>query len=430
MSSIEQLYHLFLAHPSISTDSRRVAPGSLFFALRGDNFNGNRFAADALKTGAAAAVVDDKSVIQPTNSGQYILVDDVLKTLQLLAAHHRRKLGIPILTITGSNGKTTTKELLGRVLSTKFRTGVTSGNLNNHIGVPLTLLAMDANAEFGVVEMGASHIGEIAELCRIAQPDYGLITNIGLAHLEGFGSPEGVRRGKGELLDYLDETGGTAFYHEDDPALSDLVAKYPALKSFPYSTSTLMGSATFEGLSITWQRRAIHTKLTGEYNLSNLAAALAVGSYFAIAPDNAARVVADYEPDNNRSQRLRTGRNALILDAYNANPSSMRAALENLRKETLTDSLIGKSVILGDMLELGDYTAAAHHEVVDLLSGLSLNEAFLVGRHFTAAGGGAYLTFPDADALRSHLAKHPLHDRLILIKGSRGMHLEQLTDSL
>lgn len=426
-----ELYEVYLRHPHISTDSRQATQGTLFFALRGDSFDGNRYAASALEAGAAAAVLDNSEVYETLTEEQRsrcYLVPDTLEALQQLAAYHRRQLGIPIFAITGSNGKTTTKELTYRVLSCRFHTYATHGNLNNHIGVPLTLLSMNRSTEFGLVEMGASHCGEIALLSSIAQPDFGLITNIGKAHLEGFGGEEGVMRGKGELLDYLLRHKGTAFYLQQSEALCRMVAERNGLETIPYSTTDLkLVGNDRQFLTVSWHGHKIRTHLVGEYNLFNLAAAIAVGSYFDIPEPEIVAAIESYQPENNRSQRQVTQHNTLILDAYNANPSSMEAALRHFISEP---SMQPKAVILGDMLELGSYSAQEHRKIVKLLQEARIEEVFLVGRHFTEAGADCYPTFPDTDALRTYLTEHPIANRLILIKGSRGIHLERLTELL
>ncbi len=426
-----ELYEVYLRHPHISTDSRQATQGTLFFALRGDSFDGNRYAASALEAGAAAAVLDNSEVYETLTEEQRsrcYLVPDTLKALQQLAAYHRRQLGIPIFAITGSNGKTTTKELTYRVLSCRFHTYATHGNLNNHIGVPLTLLSMDRSTEFGLVEMGASHCGEIALLSSIAQPDFGLITNIGKAHLEGFGGEEGVMRGKGELLDYLLRHKGSAFYLQQSKALCRMVAERNGLETIPYSTTDLkLVGNDRQFLTVSWHGHKIRTHLVGEYNLFNLAAAIAVGTYFDIPEPEIVAAIESYQPENNRSQRQVTQHNTLILDAYNANPSSMEAALRHFISEP---SMQPKAVILGDMLELGSYSAQEHRKIVELLQEARIEEVFLVGSHFTDAGADCYPTFPDTDALRTYLTEHPIVNRLILIKGSRGIHLERLTELL
>lgn len=426
-----ELYEVYLRHPHISTDSRQATQGTLFFALRGDSFDGNRYAASALEAGAAAAVLDNSEVYETLTEEQRsrcYLVPDTLEALQQLAAYHRRQLGIPIFAITGSNGKTTTKELTYRVLSCRFHTYATHGNLNNHIGVPLTLLSMNRSTEFGLVEMGASHCGEIALLSSIAQPDFGLITNIGKAHLEGFGGEEGVMRGKGELLDYLLRHKGSAFYLQQSKALCRMVAERNGLETIPYSTTDLkLVGNDRQFLTVSWHGHKIRTHLVGEYNLFNLAAAIAVGTYFDIPEPEIVAAIESYQPENNRSQRQVTQHNTLILDAYNANPSSMEAALRHFISEP---SMQPKAVILGDMLELGSYSAQEHRKIVELLQEARIEEVFLVGRHFTEAGADCYPTFPDTDALRTYLTEHPIANRLILIKGSRGIHLERLTELL
>jgi UDP-N-acetylmuramoyl-tripeptide--D-alanyl-D-alanine ligase len=379
----------------------------MFFALHGERFDGNRYAADALAGGAAYVVVDDRQVAADE---RYIVVDDTLAALQQLAAHHRRVLGARVLAITGTNGKTTTKELVAAVLGRRFKVAATAGNLNNHIGVPLTLLSM-REGDFGVVEMGASAVGEIAALCAIAAPDYGLVTNVGLAHLEGFGGADGVRRAKGELYDYLAAHGGTAFVRAADPTLMAMARERKGLKVLEYPAA--------EGYE---------TKLAGSYNMQNIAAAAAVGREFGVAEDDIRAAIASYTPSNNRSQRIDTGRNIVVMDCYNANPSSMRAALE---------SFTGKTVILGDMAELGAYSAAEHEEVVAMLPTCGIEEAWLVGPHFTDAVRDlpqtlslTIETFADTAALVSWLHENPPHGRTILIKGSRSMGLERVLEAL
>ena len=424
-----ELYELFRRHSRISTDSRHIVPDSLFFALHGERFAGNSYAENALKAGAAAAVVDDPSGAEtlpqhwPDRCAE---VPDTLAALQELAARHRRELGIPILAITGSNGKTTTKELVGRVLSRKFRTAVTQGNLNNHIGVPLTLLAMDRSVEIGVVEMGASHPGEIALLCSIARPDYGLITNIGKAHLEGFGGIEGVMRGKGELLDFLVASGGTAFWLNDSDCLKTMVESRPGLRAISYSAPEAIGTEPFVEARL--YGLSVRTRLVGDYNRSNIAAAIAVGLYFGIGRAEIVSAIESYDPDNNRSQKRQTAFNTLISDCYNANPSSMQAALDNFLREADPRP---KAVVLGDMGELGPYAAVEHRTVVERLEQGGIEEAYLVGGHFAeAARGSRYRTFADTEALARYLDEHPIRNRLVLVKGSRANRLEKIAEKL
>lgn len=413
--NIQELYAIYRQHPHISTDSRRILPDSLFFALKGTSFDGNRFAAEALEKGAVRAVVDD-----PSAAGEgCILVDDVLATLQALAREHRRALAIPILAITGSNGKTTTKELVARVLSERFVLRATQGNLNNHIGVPLTLLAMDASTQFGVVEMGASACGEIALLASIAEPDYGLITNIGRAHLDGFGGPEGVRRGKGELYDYLAAHGGTAFVPEADPTLGEMAAERPALKSVRCPLDGADG---------------IESHLEGVYNRANIAAAAAVGRYFGVPEERIRAAIAGYRPDNNRSQRVVTGRNTLIVDCYNANPSSMHASVENFLGEPL-DGRTQRIFILGDMLELGAWSEEEHRAIAALAAGDPAARLMLVGGEFARACAGSEVArraefYPSRTELAAELERHPVGNALVLVKASHGIGLEHIIDKL
>lgn len=411
------LYALFRASTGVSTDTRRIVPGSIFFALHGATFDGNRFAAEALDKGAAYAVVDDPAA---ATDPRMHLVPDTLRALQQLAREHRRALGIPILAISGSNGKTTTKELISRVLAERFTVHATQGNLNNHIGVPLTLLAMDAHTQFGVVEMGASACGEIALLASIAEPDYGLLTNVGRAHLEGFGGPEGVRRGKGELYDRLAATGGCAFVRSDDAVLASMADERPTLRTVRYTAALADGC---------------EHHLEGEYNRFNVAAAVAVGRHFDIPDERIRRAIAGYIPDNNRSQRMQTDRNTLIVDCYNANPSSMHASVGNF----LAEPLGGRShrvLILGDMLELGAWSGEEHRQVILQAAQDPAAELLLVGSEFARAYASlpeprpAARLYPSCTKLAEALAAAPLHDALILVKASRGIGLERIVDKL
>ena len=417
---MSELYELFSQHPRISTDTRRIEPDSIFFALRGDTFDGNRFVAEALEKGAAYAVSDDPQVAASDERQRIVLVDDTLKALQDLARCHRRALGIPILAISGSNGKTTTKELVSRVLAERFEVYATRGNLNNHIGVPLTLLAMTRDTEFGVVEMGASACGEIALLASVAEPNYGILTNIGRAHLEGFGGPEGIRRGKGELLDYLAANGGRAFVPREDEVLTNMAAERDGLAAEYYSVALADGIAHH---------------LEGDYNRFNIAAAVAVGRYFDIDGERIRHAVGSYMPDNNRSQRTETERNTLIVDCYNANPSSMRASVLNF----LAEPAGGRSrrvLILGDMLELGDWSEREHAAIIEMAAQDPEAELLLVGPEFAKAYDGlaekpANVTLcPTRDDLISLLKVSPVEHSLVLVKGSHGMGLEQALEAL
>ena len=416
------LYDLFRDHPRVTTDSRHIEPGGIFFALKGERFDGNRFAAESLRLGAAFAVADDPALRDDpaAREGRLIVVDDALGALQELAREHRRELGIPVLAVTGSNGKTTTKELLRRVLSERFTVLATGGNLNNHIGVPLTLLSLTREAEFAVVEMGASARGEIALLASIAEPNYGLITNIGRAHLDGFGGPEGVRRGKGELFDFRRDNGGRAFVAAEDATLTAMAREREPMAVEYYSLALADD---------------VPCHLEGEYNRANVAAAVAVGRYFGIAEERILHAVDSYVPTNNRSQRMLTERNTLILDCYNANPSSMQAALDNFLVQQ-PDAGAGKAVILGDMLELGDWSRDEHRHVVRLAARDTQARILLVGEHFAEACRSLdplppnVTCFPTRQELEEHLDRNPLSGSLILVKGSRGIGLEHLTGRL
>ena len=416
------LYDLFRDHPRVTTDSRHIEPGGIFFALKGERFDGNRFAAESLRLGAAFGVADDPALRDDpaAREGRLIVVDDALGALQELAREHRRELGIPVLAVTGSNGKTTTKELLRRVLSERFTVLATGGNLNNHIGVPLTLLSLTREAEFAVVEMGASARGEIALLASIAEPNYGLITNIGRAHLDGFGGPEGVRRGKGELFDFLRDNGGRAFVAAEDATLTAMAREREPMAVEYYSLALADD---------------VPCHLEGEYNRANVAAAVAVGRYFGIAEERILHAVDSYVPTNNRSQRMLTERNTLILDCYNANPSSMQAALDNFLVQQ-PDAGAGKAVILGDMLELGDWSRDEHRHVVRLAARDTQARILLVGEHFAEACRSLdplppnVTCFPTRQELEEHLDRNPLSGSLILVKGSRGIGLEHLTGRL
>ena len=413
----QRLYALFERYPAVATDSRRAGEGTIFFALRGDRFDGNRFAADALSKGAAYAVVDDPAAV---SGDRTVLVGDTLEALQELAREYRRELAIPILAISGSNGKTTTKELVSRVLAERFEVYATHGNLNNHIGVPLTLLAMTRDTEFGVVEMGASACGEIALLASIAEPNYGILTNIGRAHLEGFGGPEGIRRGKGELLDYLAANGGRAFVPREDQTLTNMAAERDGLAAEYYSVTLADGIAHH---------------LEGDYNRFNIAAAVAVGRYFDIDGERIRHAVGSYMPDNNRSQRTETERNTLIVDCYNANPSSMRASVGNFLAEPLEERQ-RRVLILGDMLELGDWSEREHAAIIEMAAQDPEAELLLVGPEFAKAYDGlaekpANVTLcPTRDDLISLLKVSPVEHSLVLVKGSHGMGLEQALEAL
>nr|NQU88980.1 UDP-N-acetylmuramoyl-tripeptide--D-alanyl-D-alanine ligase [Bacteroidota bacterium] len=425
-AGIDQIYDLFRKHPEISTDSRKNIPGSLFFALKGENFNGNTYAIDALDRGAAYSIVDDKTC---ANKPGCILVNDVLLTLQELAKHHRRQFDIPVIGITGSNGKTTTKELTGGVLKMKYNTLVTRGNLNNHIGVPLTLLRITGETEIAVIEMGANHPGEIAALCKIADPNHGIITNIGRAHLEGFGSFEGVAGAKGELYEHLINNTGSVFVNGDDQLLTNMAA---GLKNITYSCAKRAVTRgriidSFPFLNIGYnsgnEEITIKTKLVGDYNLYNILAAIGIGSHFGVQPEAIREAIENYRPDNNRSQFLETKSNKIILDAYNANPTSMEAAIKNFMEYPLPD----KMVILGDMLELGGESTGEHQQIIELLIGAGFRKVILVGDIFSSIETPPdFYKFEDVKHAGEWIRKNPVKNRSILLKASRGIGLEKL----
>lgn len=429
------LYSQYLAAGGqVSTDSRQPQPGTLFVALNGPSFRGATFAPQALAKGARHAVVDDV-VLAASDPIRYTFAPDPLAALQALARHHRRQFAIPVLAVTGSNGKTTTKELLTVVLAQRFRVLATVGNLNNHIGVPLTLLRLRAGEhDFAVIEMGANHRGEIAELCELAQPTHGLITNIGKAHLEGFGGPEGVALGKGELFDYLTRTGGTAFVNTLDARLPALAAQVPASVSYPNLVDTYPATLLAAAPALTVRLAdgtPIAAQLTGDYNFPNLAAAAAVGQHFGVATHQLAAALAQYVPENNRSQLVRTAHNELLLDAYNANPSSMAAAVRSFAARPVAAGQ-SKLVLLGDMFELGAESAAEHRHLGELLAAIGLPHVVLIGPEMAAAAAvsPAFRHFATKPEAVEWLRQHPPRGQQVLLKGSRGMGLETLVELL
>ena len=426
MSNLEKIYELFLAYGSISTDSRKITNGCLFFALKGENFNGNKYAADSLEKGAAFAVIDEKEY---ETSERTLLVDNVLTCLQKLAQHHREKLGIPILGITGTNGKTTTKELIATVLSKKYEVTFTQGNLNNHIGVPLTLLSMNKETEFGVVEMGANHPGEIATLCEIADPDFGIITNIGKAHLEGFGSFEGVIKTKGELYTYLAEKNGTAFYNQNNPILEKLGKGLSKRISYGTSGADFNGepvqSPPYIHLKANFPKGVLYlnSQLIGDYNFENILAAACIGNYFGVDPLKIQQAIKDYVPSNNRSQLIQKDGLTIIMDAYNANPTSMQASISSFGT-----TVKGKRyLILGDMLELGEYSPEEHKLILKQVKEKAFENVFLVGKAFSTANQMFHFPeFETVNELCAFLGKNPIKKGTLLIKGSRGIQLEKV----
>ena len=427
----EQLYRLYQESKGISTDSRTVGKGQIFFALWGDNYNGNKFAADALARGALCAVIDDP-LFETENT---ILVDDCLFELQALASHYRKELKVPVLAITGTNGKTTTKELIAAILSKKFKVHYTRGNLNNHIGVPLTILSASPDTEMLIIEMGASHIGEIRTLCIIAKPDYGLITNIGTAHIEGFGSADGVARAKTELYEHLRKVNGIAFYNDKDPLLTEKIFKF-INRAVPFSdptgTDLIVEPAPSDltlKISITYLHltHIINTNLFGSYNIENIRAAVATGLFLGVEMKDIIEAIEQYKPANNRSQVKRTKINTLICDSYNANPTSMRAAIDSFSAIKADH----KVIILGDMLELGDKSEEEHLKVLKMLQSDVAEKVLLVGPvFFKISAKSGFEVFDKIDKVMEFLKGESLTGNTILIKGSRGMGLEKIYDLL
>jgi UDP-N-acetylmuramoyl-tripeptide--D-alanyl-D-alanine ligase len=410
---IQELHRLYKEHYLVDTDTRTIREGSIFFALKGDNFNGNKFAQQALEKGARYCVVDEAEY---ATHDQMILVDDVLKTLQKLATFHRNSLQAPIISMTGSNGKTTTKELIHGVLKTQYKAEATKGNLNNHIGVPLTLLSFTDATEIGIVEMGANHQKEIEFLSHIAQPDYGYITNFGKAHLEGFGGVEGVIKGKSELYTFLRENNKTVFVNPEDAKQVELTQDMQRILFG--SDVTVISTHPF--VQLQYKNITIQTQLVGAYNVSNMVAAITIGEHFNIATAKIKLALESYVPSNNRSQLVTTEHNKILLDAYNANPSSVSLALENFSKIDHPQ----KIAVLGDMFELGDVALEEHQSIVDLTKTLAIDQAIFVGEHYCETN--ATEKFASYEALQSYLELHPIHNSFVFVKGSRGMALERL----
>ncbi|MCF0160147.1 MAG: UDP-N-acetylmuramoyl-tripeptide--D-alanyl-D-alanine ligase [Bacteroidaceae bacterium] len=424
---ISVLYELFLRHPQVTTDSRDCPPGSLFFALKGESFNGNKFATHALEAGCAVAVVDEEDCVVPGDE-RFFLVDDCLHALQQLANHHRRKLGTPIIAVTGTNGKTTTKELISAVLMRKFNVLYTQGNYNNHIGVPKTLLRLTPEHELAVVEMGANHPGEIRDLARIVEPDYGIITNVGMAHLEGFGSFEGVLRTKGELYEFLrTRSDSRVFIHRDNPHLNGIAY---GLQQVAYGKTSdaadMVNGEVVECapyVAFRWrigqgEWHQVESHLIGSYNLDNMLAAAAIGVFFGVDSQQIDDALAGYIPQNNRSQLTVTASNHLIVDAYNANPTSMMAALRNFREMKVEH----KFVLLGDMRELGAVSEEEHQKVVDFLERCCFEQVWLVGAEF-AKSRHSFRSFANVDEVNAALDNEHPSGFYILVKGSNGIRL-------
>ncbi len=427
---IKDLYELFLQYPTVTTDSRDVPEGSIFFALKGDSFDGNAYAKAALEKGAAYAVVDEKEYIEDGNK-QIIEVEDVLTTLQQLAKYHRVHLGTTIIGVTGTNGKTTTKELIAKVLKKKYNVLYTQGNFNNHIGVPKTLLQLTKEHQIAVIEMGANHPGEIKTLVNIVLPDYGIITNVGKAHLLGFGSFEGVIRTKGELYDFLREIKGTAFINNNNPHLKGISQGLELVKYGQQEADNLLAKGKLiecnPFLKFEWNGGIVQTHLIGSYNLDNALAAACIGTFFSIPTEDINSALEEYTPSNNRSQLTVTQDNHLVVDAYNANPTSMKAALDNFQLMKADH----KMCILGQMGELGDVSTEEHQKVIDLLEEYGIETVWLVGDEFTKTQHPAdYRLFANVEEVKAEIAAHKPQGYLILIKGSNSNKLVQTVELL
>ena len=421
--TIEQLYRLFLQHPSVQTDTRQLKQGDFFFALKGPNFNANAFALKALQQGAAYAVIDEDI---NSEDERLIKTTDVLTTLQQLAKHHRQQFTIPFIAITGSNGKTTTKELVSAVLSSQYITYTTKGNLNNHIGVPLTLLSIKKDAQIAVIEMGANHQKEIESYCSYTLPTHGIITNCGKAHLEGFGGVEGVRKGKGELFDFLSAHEGTAFIYEAYDYLHSMSKGIKNIFSYGTTNANIIGaiknSEPFLAVDITEGAKiSIQTNLVGDYNLPNVLCAVAVGKYFHVTDENIQSAIENYFPSNSRSQMIEKGSNHIILDAYNANPSSMKVAIENFAKLHAAH----KVLLLGGMAELGETSMAEHEAIIQLIQQNPWDKVVLVGGDF-ANIKHPYIYFAQSAAAKEWFIQQNFKHTYFLIKGSRSMQMEKI----
>ena len=427
LPSIEFLYEIFKQHPQVQTDTRKLKTGDIYFALKGPNFNGNLFAANALELGASYAIVDEAITLDTKWEEQVLKVDDSLLCLQSLAKLHRTKFTIPFIGITGSNGKTTTKELVAAVLSSHFKTYTTQGNLNNHIGVPITLLSVHADAQMAVIEMGANHLKEIESYCSYAMPNFGLITNCGKAHLEGFGSEEGVKKAKGELFDYLRVNKGAAFIMSDydylvqmSEGINEVVSygtKTGKVQGIAHSTNGMLAVEFTKGFNI----QNIQTQLVGDYNLPNVLAAVTIGMHFNVPAEKIKTALENYTPTNSRSQLIRWKENDIILDAYNANPTSMQLAIENFAKLQAPHKIL----FLGGMRELGESSIKEHQQLINIIEQFTFDNVILVGGDFKACKH-PYLYFEDALLAKDWLNQQHFKGYSFLIKGSRGIQMEQL----
>lgn len=429
---IATLYELFKQHPKVTTDTRNCPPNSIFFALKGDNFNGNKFAQQAIDSGCSYAVVDEAEYAV---GDKFILVEDALKALQQLANFHRRTLKLPIIGITGTNGKTTTKELVTAVLAKDYKVASTRGNFNNHIGVPLTLLNITKEHEIAVIEMGASHIGEIKQLAEIAEPSFGLITNIGEAHLEGFGSFENIIKTKCELYDFIKtQKNGKVFVDFDNDILRnaatdrDITAIYYGTRDEMFVAGRILENNPYVKFEWRFSTKfhTVQTRLIGDYNLSNALAAITIGRYFGVRSALVSEAIEEYVPTNNRSQLKMTDKNTIIIDAYNANPTSMKAALENFTNLEVKN----KALILGEMRELGDNSQTEHQNIVDYIASKHISNVFLIGHGFEETSNNGFKSYNNIDEFSKYLEENPIQDSYILLKGSRGVQLEKCLELL
>ncbi|HTB53318.1 MAG TPA: UDP-N-acetylmuramoyl-tripeptide--D-alanyl-D-alanine ligase [Ferruginibacter sp.] len=420
---IQELYTIFLQHPSIQTDTRKLKTGDLYFALKGPSFNGNQFAEQALRAGAAYAIVDEK--IEYADE-RIITTDDVLHTLQQLAKYHRQQFSIPFIAITGSNGKTTTKELIHEVLSTTYITYTTRGNLNNHIGIPITILSVQKDAEIAVIEMGANHQKEIEGYCDYCMPTHGIITNIGKAHLEGFGGEEGVKKGKGELFDYLRAHDGTVFIMNDYDHLKEISKGISEIITYGTTSADIIGTInkSSELLAVAIKKGpSIQTNLVGEYNLPNVLVAVAVGRYFKVADEKIKTALENYMPSNSRSQLIEKDSNKIILDAYNANPTSMKAAIENFARMNATK----KVLLLGGMAELGNESLKEHESIITLINKYKWDAVVLVGGDYNKIANN-FIYFNNSTEAKDWLQQQKFTDTMLLVKGSRSMQMEKVLE--
>ncbi len=416
--NIKALYEIFKTYSNISTDNRKIVPNCLFFALKGENFNGNKFAKDALNQGASYAIIDEKEF---NTSDQFILVENVIETLQQLANYHRKQFNIPFIGITGTNGKTTTKEFINAVLSKKYKTTFTQGNLNNHIGVPLTVLSIKKNCEIAIIEMGANHIGEIGFSCNIAEPNYGIITNIGKAHIEGFGNVEGIIKTKNELYQFIQSKNGNLFVNNEDKTLIEL-SKNIKKQTYGNAKADCFGKliSSNPSVKLQWNNNLITANLYGAYNYQNILAAICIGNYFNVASVDIKRAIEEYFPTNNRSQIIESNTNTIFLDAYNANPTSMNAAIDTFVENDSSNKLM----ILGDMLELGNTSIDEHQAIVSRIEKLKINTLF-IGKEFNSINNKYEFTYlQNVDEVIKWLKHSELTNHQILIKGSRGIRLE------